>query len=390
MMQVARRISQTPKKSFGMYETAAKLGVNGTDIIHLEVGRPHADTPLHIKQAVIDALLAGNVHYSDLQGLPKVRRALAEKLRAENGIDLDEDEVLITNGLTHGSFCAFMAVLNPGDEVILFEPYYPQHIGKIAMTGAVPVFVKLDASRNFSINPDRLAASITPRSRMIVLVNPNNPTGRVYSLEELQAIANLAIKHNLVVVCDEVYEQIVFARSRHISIASLPGMRDRTISLFAFTKSFAMDGWRLGYAAAPRSILPAMLEVSANDVTHVNTFIQHGAYAAVTGPRKILDELLADDSRKRDLVVSRLNQMPGVTCSYPEGTIYAFADIRGTGLSSDALAHLILEKGRVALESGRFYGEAGEGFLRVCFGSESVGRTEEAMQRVSRVVSSLS
>jgi aspartate aminotransferase len=382
--RVAHRISGTSKKTFGMYEKAAALAASGKDLIHFEVGRPHADTPDHIKQATIAALLAGQVHYSDLRGTVKLREALAEKLYRKNKLSVGANDVLVTNGLTHASFAAFMALLDPGDEVILLDPYYPQHVGKIELAGAKVVLAPLDAENNFTLRADLIEPKITSRTRMIVLVNPVNPTGRVFTQAELQDLADLAIRHDLLVVSDEVYEEIVYDGMTHTSIASLPGMMERTVTMFAFTKSFAMDGWRLGYLTAPEWMMPALLKITANDVTHVNTFIQEGAYAAITGPSSVLANLVEDDRRKRDLVVQRLNQLPGVSCALPEGTIYAFPSVKEVGIPSQKLAELILEQAHVVVEAGSFYGAAGEGHLRVCFGSESFDRIEEGMNRLSR------
>ncbi|CAH1661082.1 pyridoxal phosphate-dependent aminotransferase [Chelatococcus asaccharovorans] len=383
MRRVAQRISGTAKKSFGMYQKAAALSGAGHDLIHLELGRPVADTPEHIKRATIDALLAGDVHYSDLAGTAPLRNALAEKLRTRNGIAATPATVLVTNGLTHAAFAVFMALLDEGDEVILIDPHYPQHIGKIELAGAKPVFAALDPADDFRLAPERIESRITSRTRMIVLVNPVNPTGRVFTRSELEGLAELACRHDLLIFADEVYEDIVYDGAAHCSIASLPGMAERTFSAFAFTKSFAMDGWRIGYLAAPAWAMAGLLKITANDVTHVNTFIQAGAHAAITGPGEVLAALVEDDRRKRDFVVQRLNQMPGVRCALPQGAIYAFPDISGTGLPSQVLADMILEQAHVVVEAGSFYGAAGEGHLRICFGSESSARLEEGMNRLS-------
>nr|WP_213981197.1 pyridoxal phosphate-dependent aminotransferase [Sphingomonas sp. dw_22] len=372
-----------------MYARAAALGPAGDDLIHLELGKPIHDTPQHIKDAAIAALRAGKVHYGDLQGEPEFRAALANKLTAFNGLDYSPGEVLVTNGLTHASFAAFLALVDPGDEVILLEPYYPQHLGKIELAGGTVVTVPLDAEAGFSIRADWLEAAITPRTKMIVLVNPCNPTGRVYSPDELMALADVAIRHDLFVVSDEVYEFITFDDRRHTSIASLPGMRDRTVSMFAFTKSHAMDGWRLGYLAADAALMPGLMKITANDATHVNTFIQSGGLAAVTAGDGDAAEMVADDQGKRDLLVRALNQMPGVRCAPPEGTIYAFPDVRGTGRSSQALADALLEEARVVVEAGSFYGAAGEGYLRLCFGSVTHAELDEAITRLSRFFNTL-
>lgn len=388
MKHLAKRITQTSPKSFGMFQKASMSGRE--DLIHLEVGRPSADTPQHIKDATIQAIQDGHVHYSDLRGLPHVREALAEKLKAKNSLDVGADRVIVTNGLTHGSYAAIMAFLDDGDEAILLEPYYPQHIGKIELAGAVPVLAQLDAADDFRIDPAAIEAKITERSKMIVLINPCNPTGRVYSREELQALADLAIKHDLIVVSDEVYEDILFDKAEHISIASLPGMDERTITLFAFTKSYAMDGWRLGYMVAPEAAIGALLKITANDVTHVNTFIQEGALAAVKGDPSVLQGLIDEDAEKRQRVVSRLNQMPGITCTWPQGTIYAFPDVSGTGLNSQDFADRLLDETGVVVEAGSFYGETGEGHVRVCFGSVSLEDIDEAMNRLQSFVGTLS
>lgn len=384
MPYLAKRITQSSEKSFGMYARAAPIADSARDLIHLELGRPFADTPLPIKQAAIRALSRGEVHYSDLQGIAKLRAAIARKLASKNRLDFSPDEVLVTNGLTHATFAAFMALLDPGDEAILLEPYYPQHLGKIELAGARPVFARLDASGGFAIRPELIEEKITARTKMIVLVNPCNPIGRVFSHEELSALAAVAIRHDLVVVSDEVYEDIVYDDARHISIASLPGMRERTVTAFAFTKSYAMDGWRIGYVAAPASLLEGLVKITTNDVTHVNTFIQEGAYEAVVDTSGALEDMVAQDRLKRDMVVKRLNQMPGVTCAWPEGTIYAFPDVSAHGMPSQQLAELILDETDVVVEAGSFYGAAGEGHLRICFGSQSSERLSQAMDRLQR------
>jgi aspartate aminotransferase len=380
MSRIAARITTSSPKNFGMYAKAASQP-DQKGLIHLELGQPAHDTPVHIKAATIAAIEAGHVHYSDLWGIAPLREALAKKLRTFNGIPAVSADVLVTNGLTLGSFAAFFAIVNPGDEVILLDPYYPQHSGKIELAGGRAVSVPLDAERGFAIRADWIEAKITGRTKAIVLVNPSNPTGRVHRREELEALAQVATRHDLIVIADEVYEYNVY-EGRHVSIASLPGMAERTISLYAFTKSYAMDGWRLGYATAAPDILNAMLKVTSNAVTHVNTFAQHGALAAVTGDPEVLRHMVEDERNKRDFLVEALNRMPGVVCSRPEGSIYAFPDVRRTGLASQALADQLLSEARVVVESGAFYGAQGEGHLRICFGSQPLPVIEEAVSRL--------
>ena len=378
----ADRIVQSSAKSFGMYEEALPLMAQGVDVIHLEVGMPSFDTPAHIKEACKAALDSGMVHYGDFLGNEPFRRALAEKLAARNGIEAALDEILVTSGLTHGAYITCMAALDPGDEVMLLSPYYPQHINKIELAGGVVVTAPLDRSRDFALDGKAIRERLSPRTRMIVLVNPANPTGRVYTREELQELADIAIEHDLLVMSDDVYEQIVFDGARHISIASLPGMWERTITHFAFTKAYAMDGWRMGYAVAPKRFIDAMLKISKNDIAHVNVFIQEGGRAAVSGSQEAVEEMVREDCRRRDLVVERMNAMPGVRCPAPEGSIYAFPDISGTGWDDAELARALLKETSVCVEEGSFYGQAGAGHLRVCFGAEPYERLEEAMDRM--------
>ncbi|WP_341232830.1 aminotransferase class I/II-fold pyridoxal phosphate-dependent enzyme [uncultured Sulfitobacter sp.] len=381
----ARRITDTSPKNFGMFAKAVGMP---EDLIHLELGMPAEDTPQHIKDATIAALQAGAVHYSDLQGLPELRSALATKLRDQNKLDVTADNVLITNGLTQGSFAAFMAFLDDGDEALLLVPYYPQHIGKAELAGAKVTIAPLDASNGFSINRALIEPHITPATRVIALINPCNPTGRVYTRAELQIIADLAQEHDLLVISDEVYEEITYGET-HISIASLPGMKERTISMFAFTKAYAMDGWRLGYVVADAALMGPLMKITTNEVTHVNTFIQHGALAAVTGDASVLAGMVSRDRARRDLVVGRLNQMPGVTCAPVEGTIYAFPNIAATGLSAQDCADRLLEETGVVVEAGSFYGDAGEGHLRVCFGCAEIDVLTDAMDRMQRFFNAL-
>lgn len=378
----ADRIAQCSPKSFGMYDEARPLEAEGRQLIHLEVGRPNFDTPQHIKDATKKALDDGIVHYGEFPGDLGLRQAIVQKVKHYNHLTASPDEILVTNGLTHAAYAVFAAAIDPGDEVILLEPYYPQHVGKIELAGGRVVKAPLDARNNFSIDLKAIEARITSRTRMLCIVNPSNPTGRVYRREELQILADLAIEHDLLVISDEVYDQITYDGHRHISIASLPGMWERTISTFAFTKAYAMDGWRLGYIACHRKFMQALMMVTVSEVAHVNVFIQHGAKAALTGPQDCLAEMLGEDDRRRRLVCRRLNSIDGVVCPLPEGTIYAYPDVKAFGKSSKQIAMELLERADVVVEDGAFYGPAGEGHLRICFGSESYEVLEEAMDRM--------
>lgn len=385
----AKRISQSSPKSFGMYEEAAELMARGEDVIHLEVGRPSFDTPQHIKDATKKSLDEGNVHYGEFPGDIKLREAICNKLISYNKLNLTPDNVLVTNGLTHAAYAVFTAAVDEGDEVILLEPYYPQHINKIELAGGKVITAPLDKSNGFAVDGDAIESKITKNTLMIAMVNPANPTGRVFTRDELQVIADIAIKHDLMVLSDEVYDQIVYDDNEHISIASLPGMWERTFSCHAYTKAFAMDGWRLGYVACHEKFMPALMMITVNDVAHVNVFIQAGARAALTGPQDCLAEMLAEDDRRRQLVSRRLNDIDGISCPLPQGTIYSFPDVSAFGKPSQTLAEEILEGSKVVTEAGSFYGAAGEGHLRICFGAESYERIDEALTRIQEYFASL-
>ncbi|WP_246807218.1 pyridoxal phosphate-dependent aminotransferase [Ensifer sp. ENS05] len=365
-----------------MFEKATRLFGDDPAVIHLEVGRPDFDTPEHIKAAAKEALDAGKVHYSDFAGELDLRLAIVDHVKENNALDITPGHVLVTNGLTHASFAVMLAAIDPGDEVILLEPYYPQVINKVQLAGGSVVLVPLNSDDGFSIDARRIEAAITPKTRMVCVVNPNNPTGRVYTRAELEAVADIAIRHDLLVCSDEVYEKIRFDGVEHISIASLPGMAERTLTLFAFTKAYAMDGWRLGYLIADPKFMPALMKITMNDVSHVNTFIQAGGVAALRGDQSTAQAMVEEDKRRRDLVCRRLNALPGIKCRVPESSIYVFPDIRGTGYKSQELTDLLLERAKVVVESGAFYGPSGEGYLRFCIGSESYERIEEAMDRL--------
>jgi len=382
----ADRLSNTSPKSFGIYEKAMSMVEQGIDVIHLEVGRPSFDTPQHIKDATKQALDDGLVHYGEFPGTLKFRQALSEKLKATNNITAEPDEILITSGLTQGAFITCITAIDPGDEVIVLGPYYPQHFNKVELAGGKIIVVPLDAKKGYQLDAEAIESSVTDKTRMIILVNPTNPTnptGCVFTRPELEELAAIAIKHDLLVICDEVYEQIIYDNSAHTSLASLPGMYERTISLFAFTKGYAMDGWRMGYAVACEKFMKDLPKVSMNDMAHVNVFIQEGGFAAITGDQKCVQDMVAQDLPRRDLVCSRLAAMSNVSCNLPEASIYAFPNVSTFGIPTKELTEEILEKTHVACEAGSFYGDCGEGHLRICFGAELYDRLELAMDKLA-------
>jgi len=368
--------------SMNRYGLVRELMRKGVDIVNLDAGRPSFDTPLHIKEASKAALDQGVVHYGDLQGSLRLREALVKKLKNYNKIDVESNEVLITNGLTQASFSSLMAYLNEGDEVILFEPFYPQHIKKIELLGGKPVPVILKHEDGYKFDPKEVKRKITSKTRIIVLVNPVNPTGRVFSYEEISALADITIKNDLLLITDEVYEYTLYDGHKHISIASLPEMRERTISLYGFTKTYAMDGWRLGYVVAKDEILDNIKKIALQETAHPNVFAQDGAVAATEGPQDCVREMVSEYNRRRELLCKRLNAIPNISCKKPEGAMYAFSDFTAMNKSSNEIADELLKEAKVATNPGILFGPSCEGFLRLCFASTSYERIEEAMNRI--------
>lgn len=371
-----------------IFEKTVRLEREGIEIIHLEIGRPDFDTPAHIKEAAKLALDKGHVHYTSNYGLPELRRAIARKLARENGIEVSaEDEIIVTVGATEAILLAIGSLVDPGDEVLVPEPSWPNYRNAALWVGAVPVAVPLHEENGFQLDPADVRERITPRTRMLAVVTPQNPTGAVTGRERLEAIARLAQEHNLLVLADEIYERIVYDEP-HLSIASLPGMAERTLTINGFSKIFSMTGWRLGYLAGPRSLLAPMVKVREYLTSCATTFAQYGAVAALEGPQEPAEEMVAEFRRRRELVVSGLNAIPGVSCATPGGAFYAFPNVKRFGLPDSVVADHILERARVAVVPGSAFGPAGEGYLRLSYAS-SYGSLQEALPRIAAALAEL-
>jgi aspartate aminotransferase len=388
-------VSKIPKKSaspkgFGMYEVASQLVSKGIDVIRLDVGRPHSDTPNHIKEATIRAIRDGFVHYDHLSGLGELREALSIKLKRDNDIEANPDtDILVTIGLTQAAFAAITATVREEDEVLLFEPGYAPHVDKVKFAKAKTVFIPLLGSEGYTLRSERIAKKITSRTKAIIWNDPQNPTGRVFGEDELRDLSEIAIKHDLTVLSDEAYEYNVYDGRKHITLASLPGMMNRTISMFTFSKAYAMDGWRLGYAVASKELIEKMKSITLLTSTHPSVFIQKGAVAAVLGSKKCVVDMVGEDQRRRDLVVRRLKEIPGVTCLEPEGSIYVFPNVVNIEKSSSKLSEYLLREGHVAVNPGIEYGKDGEGHIRICFGAETYERLEEGIERIEKALKKL-
>lgn len=364
----ARRVTSIGSSpTVAVSDRARQLKAAGRDVIDLGGGDPDFPTPAHIVAAAADAMEAGDTHYVASPGIIELRRAIVEKLRTENNVAYTTDEIIVTPGGKPAIFAAIMTLIDRGDEVLILDPGWVSYAPEVVIAEGTPVSVPLSAEDNFAITEERLRPYITPRTRAIILGTPNNPTGRVATEEELATVARLAQEHNLYVLSDEIYEKLVYDGAVHRSIAALPGMWERTLTLNGFSKAYAMTGWRLGFLAAPSPIVKQILKVHSHSVTCAASFSQRGAVVALNGPQDFIGQMVAAYDRRRHLITDGLNAIPGVRCALPQGAFYSFPDIRGTGLSSADCAELLIEEGGVAVTPGNAFGPAGEGFIRLSY-----------------------
>jgi len=354
------------------------------DVISLGVGEPDFVTPWHIREAAIYALEQGKTSYTSNLGLLKLREAIAVSLHRNFSIAYDpKKEILIAVGVSEAMDIAFRAVINPGDEVIYHEPCYVSYSPSIAMTHGVPVPVSCRAENNFAVSAAALEKAITPRSKVLVLNFPTNPTGGTMTRPELQQIAEVVIRHNLLVITDEIYSELTF-EGEHVSIASLPGLKERTIFLHGFSKAYAMTGFRIGYACGPVEIIEAMMRIHQYSMLCASIISQEAALEAIQHGEPDTAEMREQYRLRRNFIVHAFNQI-GLTCHLPRGSFYAFPCIQSTGLTSKEFAVKLLEQEKVACVPGSAFGPSGEGYLRCCFAT-ALDRIEEAADRIARFV----
>ena len=356
-----------------MQRLAGEIAARGEPVFRLVQGEPDFDTPPHIVDAAMRAMREGYTHYPPSEGYLDLREAVAAKLARENALEVDpRAEVIVTNGAGLGLYLAIMAVVDPGDEVILSDPTYGPYRNDILLAGGTPVLVRQqpDAQGRPRWDLQAVAAAITPRTKAIVINTPANPTGVVMTEAELQGIAALAIDHDLCVIADEVYEKLVFDSARHVSIASLgPEIGARTITVNSFSKTYAMTGWRLGYNAAPAPLVATMEKVNSVSGRAAAAFVQRAGIAALNGPQDGVAAMVAAYDSRRRMVEDQLREMPRIAWISPEGAFYVFLDARAFGDNSRELAERLLREAHVVLTPGTYYGPAGAGWLRLSFAS---------------------
>ncbi len=379
--RIAARLDRMgTEAAFRVFARAKALEAEGRDIIHLEMGEPGLPTPGFIRDACERALREGHTGYTPAAGLPALRAGVAAYVERTRGIQASPESVVIAPGGKPIIFFTFMALVEPGDEVIYPDPGFPIFESMTDALGATRRPWHPGAGTATRPNLDDLEASMGPRTKLLVLNSPSNPTGVVYRPAELERIAALCIEHDVVVLSDEIYSRILFGATHH-SIAALPGMAERTVLLDGFSKTWSMTGWRLGFSVAPPDLTAAFVKLMTNSSSCAVNFVQHAALAALEGPDAPVDEMIACFRRRRDALVSGLAALPGVACDPPEGSCFAFADIRGTGHAAETVADGLLEDAGVACVAGPAFGAGGGGFLRFSLAQDEV-RIDEAVERI--------
>ncbi|MFY9740744.1 MAG: pyridoxal phosphate-dependent aminotransferase [Candidatus Sulfotelmatobacter sp.] len=387
MRSIASRMAvMSGEGALSVFARAKELEAQGRSIIHLELGEPDFHPGPSVIESAARALAEGKDRYCDVIGVPALREEIAAYLQRTRSINVSAANIVIAPGCKAGLFFAMMALLEPGDEVLYPDPGFPGYPSITLGLGAVPVPFELSSRHNFQPQVSEVAAQITPRTRMMILNSPGNPTGTVYSDGVQQGLAELAVKHDLWVLSDEIYARIIY-EGEYLSMLRYPGMHERTLILDGFSKSFAMTGWRLGYTVAPPEVVPALAMMAINTYTCVAEFTQYAAIDALRDRERNTVRMVAEFSRRRAQFVRDLNSIAGFRCQAPEGAFYAWVDILGTGMSAEEICRILLEEAGVAAIPGAAFGPPGKDFVRFSFAS-SLENLREAAERIAKVSSS--
>ncbi|MBU0983031.1 MAG: pyridoxal phosphate-dependent aminotransferase [candidate division Zixibacteria bacterium] len=384
-MQYTERVSRLESEgAFVVLAKAKKLEAEGKNIIHLQIGEPDFDTPKNICDAAIQGIRDAHTHYAPSGGTAAARAAAAEYMTRTRGVTYTPEETIIMPGCKPLIYSAMVALINEGDEVIVPNPGYPTYRSVTRFLGAKPVPVKLREESDFRFNVEDLETLVTPKTRMLIINSPENPTGGQLTWDDLEAIYRFAEKHDLWILADEIYSRIVYD-TEFKSVSKIPGAKERTIAIDGLSKTYAMTGWRVGFASMPKKLCDYMFTMAINNFSSTCTFAQDALVEALTGPQDDIDRMVKEFRRRRDVIVAGLNKLPGVTCLKPEGAFYVFPNITGTGISSQEFADIMLDRAGVACLSGTAFGEYGEGYVRFSY-ANSVENIEEALRRIGKVL----
>lgn len=383
-----RMASLGTETAFEVLARAKALERQGKDIIHLEIGEPDFDTPKNIKEAAVKALYAGYTHYVPAAGIPELREAIAEYISKTRKIPVDPEEVVVTPGAKPIMFFAILACVERGEEVLYPNPGFPIYESMINFVGAKPVPIPLKEENDFRLDHEYVKAKITKKTKMIILNSPENPTGGVLTKEDLKVIADCIVnRDDVLVLSDEIYSRIVY-EGNHESIASLPGMKEKTIILDGFSKTYAMTGWRLGYGVMRKDLAEKITQLMINSNSCTCAFVQMAGVEALKGPQDSVEKMIAEFRERREVIVSGLNNIKGITCKKPKGAFYVFPNIKGVGKTSKEFSDYLLNEAGVAVLPGTSFGKYGEGYLRISF-ANSVENIKKALDRISKAVEKL-
>jgi aspartate aminotransferase len=388
-MKLAGRVSQvTPSITLAIAAKAKAMKAEGIDVCSFSAGEPDFDSPAHVKAAAQKALDDGKTKYGPAAGEPKLREAIARKLKTDNGLDYKAENVIVTNGGKHSLFNLILALIESGDEVIIPAPYWLSYPEMVTLADGVSAIVSTDASTDYKITPEQLRKSITPRTKLLILNSPSNPTGMVYTPDEIKAIAEIVVEKDILVVSDEIYEKILYDGAKHVSIGSLgEEIFARTIISNGFAKAYSMTGWRIGYLAGPLDLIKATITIQSHSTSNVCTFAQYGAIAALEGSQDCVEEMRQAFAKRRQVMLERLNAIPGLACTKPDGAFYLFPDISKTGLKSLDFCNALLEKEQVAVIPGIAFGA--DNNIRLSYATD-MATIEKGMDRLERFVEAVS
>ena len=370
-----------------VFDEINRLRAEGKDIISLGIGEPNFDTPANIIAAMEKAAESGATHYTPNKGILPLREAIARYLERYD-LHYSADEIISTVGVAEAIFAVFGGYLNPGDQVLVPDPTWVNYCYVPTLFHAEAVPYALPWENNFQVDVAALEALVTEKTKILVLVNPSNPTGAIQSREVLEQMAAFAVRHDLLVISDEIYDQLVYDGARHYSIAAFPGMRERTVVLNGFSKSYAMTGWRLGYAAAPIELIPPIAKMHAYMVTNANSMAQYGALEALTGPQDSVEQMRRKFENRRNFVVRAINEMPLLRCNMPQGAFYVLFDVSRTGMNAEEFVSFMIQNG-VGLVPGTAFGNSGKTLVRLSYAA-SMEQLRECMRRMKNALDTLS
>ncbi|MBX9972796.1 pyridoxal phosphate-dependent aminotransferase [Cytobacillus firmus] len=385
-MQLAQRVKAlTPSTTLAITAKAKELKAQGHDVIGLGAGEPDFNTPQHIIDAAVKSMNEGHTKYTPSAGLPALKKEIANKFKKDQGLDYDASEIIVTNGAKHGLYTLFQVLLNEGEEVIIPTPYWVSYPEQVKLAGGIPVYAEGREENDFKITPEQLAKSITDKTKAVIINSPSNPTGMLYSAEELKELGEVCLKHNVLIISDEIYEKLVYGGHQHTSIAEIsPELKEQTIIINGVSKSHSMTGWRIGYAAGNKNIIKAMTNLASHSTSNPTTTAQYGSIAAYSGPQDTLEEMREAFEHRLNVIYDKLISIPGFTCVKPQGAFYLFPNVKKaaelTGFASvDEFVKALLEEAMVAVIPGSGFGSPDN--IRLSYAT-SLQLLEKAVERM--------